>query len=161
MAQSHDDENPEEKIKRRNWVGAIGSDARSFSHTAFARAGFPDPSLVLRWEEIAGPETARLAVPVKFREGPFGGTLTLKAEPGAALFLQHETRELTERINAYLGRPLVAKLRFVQGPVMTRPRPAPRPTRPDAVPADDPANRYNGPESVRSARLALARARQR
>ena len=76
--------------------------------TAFVRAGFVDPTLVLRWEEIAGSETAALAQPIKLSEGPSGGVLTLKAEPGAALFLQHESRSLCERINAYLGRPAVA-----------------------------------------------------
>ena len=35
---------------------------------AFARAGFSDPTLVLRWAEIAGPEIARIARPLKFSE---------------------------------------------------------------------------------------------
>ncbi len=135
-------------------------DAGTSAAQAFARAGFSDPTLVLRWDEIAGRETARLARPVKLTEGPSGGVLTLRAEPGAALFLQHETRALTERINAYLGRPAIAKLRFVQGPLTPRPVHRKRPV--PAPPAtSDPANRFNGPENVRAALLALARARNK
>ena len=39
-----------------------------------------------------GPEVARLAQPVKLADGPAGGTLTLRATPGAALFLAHENQ---------------------------------------------------------------------
>lgn len=151
---------PPEPPRRRNWAGAIASDARANAQTAFARAGFADPTLVLRWEEIAGPETARLAQPIKISEGPSGGVLTLRAEPGAALFLQHETRALTERINAFLGRPAVARLRFVQGPLAARPVVKKRPV-PPPPPPSDPAFRFTGPDRVKDALLALARARNK
>ena len=94
---------------------------------SFLRAGFSDPTLVLRWQDIAGPEVARLAQPVKFSEGPSGGTLTLRAAPGAALFLAHEKRALCDRINAYLGRPAVAQLKFSQGALPAAAANAPTP----------------------------------
>ena len=159
MTQSKDQKTPEPP-KRRNWPGAIAPDAGASASAAFVRAGFSDPTLVLRWEEIAGKETARLARPVKLTEGPGGGVLTLRAEPGAALFLQHETRALTERVNAYLGRPAIAKLRFIQGPLLARPSQKKRAV-PSAPGPSDPANRFKGPEGVREALLALARARNR
>jgi hypothetical protein len=161
MAQPTKPRNPDDPPKRRNWAGAVSGDAGLVGTAAFVRAGFADPTLVLRWDAIAGPETARLARPVKLTEGPSGGVLTLRAEPGAALFLQHETRSLTDRINAYLGRPAVAKLRFVQGPLVARPAASPRPPAPKTVPPDDPVNRYQGPDGVREALLALARQRRR
>ena len=145
---------------RRNRAGAIARDAGLASGGAFARMGFTDPALVLRWREIAGPEVARLCQPVRFSEGPQGGTLILKALPGAALFLSHETRALTARINGYLGRPAVARLKFVQGafvpprplPVLRHPKPAPR--------AGDPAIAYAGPDGLKAALLHLARWRE-
>lgn len=156
MSKSAKDEQP----SRRNWVSALGPDATAAARAAFTRAGFPDPSLVLRWEEIAGEATARLTRPVKFSQGPSGGVLTLKAEPGAAVFLQHETRPLCERINAYLGRPVVARLKFIQGPLAPRPlRPSPRP-QPEPVPPDDPSQSYCGPEGLKEALGKLARARR-
>ena len=138
----------------------IGGNAGAAAAAAFTRAGFTDPTLVLRWSEIAGPEVARLAQPVKFTSGPAGGTLTLRAVPGAALFLAHEKRSLCERINAYLGRPAVAQLKFSQGALLPRP-PAPPPSKPAGpLPPADPTRRYPGPAGLTAALEALARRRE-
>ena len=85
--------------------------------------------------------------------------MTLKALPGAALFLGHETRPLTARINQYLGRPAVARLKFVQGAFIA-PRSAPLLRRPAAPAAGDPAIAYHGPGGLKEALLALARWRE-
>ena len=144
---------------RRNWAQPIGGDAGSVANTAFLRAGFSDPTLVLRWQEIAGPEVARLAQPLKFSDGPSGGTLTLRAAPGAALFLAHEKRPLCERINAYLGRPAVAQLKFSQGAPLPPPPKPPRQKPAGPLPPGDPSCRYQGPEGLAKALQALARRR--
>ncbi|HUJ04469.1 MAG TPA: DciA family protein, partial [Rhizomicrobium sp.] len=146
---------------RRGRVEPVGREANATATAAFARAGFRDPTLILRWEEIAGAEVARLARPVKLSDGPSGGTLTLKSEPGASLFLQHETRALCERINAYLGRPAVSRLRFVQGALALRPiRPSRR--KPAAAPPPhDPAVTFKGAKPLQEALLRLARQRTR
>lgn len=159
MAQTPEDKQP--APQRRNRAGEVGGDATLAARTAFARAGFSDPALVLRWSEIAGPDTARLARPLKLTETSAGGVLTLKAEPAAALFLQHESRALCARINAYLGRVAVVRLRFVQG-ALASPLPPP-PRRPKAVEpaAGDPARRWQGPPGLGEALLNIARQRTR
>lgn len=144
---------------RRNRAGPVAQDTRALVAPAFARKGFGDPALVLHWDEIVGPEVARLARPLRLTEGADGGTLTLKAEPGASLFLQHETRSLCERINTYLGRPAVNRLRFVHGPLAGRPRSSTQPSRSGAVPAGDPALAFQGVSGLHEALLALARRR--
>jgi len=96
------------------------------------------PTLVLRWGEIVGPEVARLAQPLRFSQSHLGGTLTLRAAPGAALFLAHEKRALAERINAYLGCAAVAQVKFVQGALATRPIPKMRKKKPGPLPPSDP-----------------------
>src|SRR5215472_2301249 len=159
MAQSRKTNEPELPFPRRNWAAPIAQDSRAAAKVAFARAGFADPAILLHWDEIAGADTARLASPIRFTEGPSGGVLTLKSEPGAALFLHHETRALTERINAYLGRTAVTRLRFVQGPVTKRQVQPKQRSLPPQVPPTDPVNAYNGPESVHAALLRLAQAR--
>ncbi len=158
MAQEKSGKQPE---PRRGWIGEVGGDATLAARTAFARAGFADPSLVLRWTEIAGAETARLARPIRLTEGANGGVLTLKAEPAAALFLQHDSRALCARINSYLGRVAVVRLRFVQG-TLAAPMPAP-PKRPKPAepPPADPARRWQGPPNLGQALLNLARQRTR
>ena len=144
---------------RRNRMESVGRDASTLAAKAFARAGFADPALVLHWAEIVGPEVARITRPLRMNEGPSGGVLTLKAEPAAATFLQHETRSLCARINAYLGRPAVSQLKFSQGALLPRP-PAPKPGKPPGpLPPDDPSRRYHGPEGLARALQALARRR--
>jgi len=144
---------------RRNRALAVGGDAGSVAGAAFLRAGFNDPTLILRWQEIAGPKVARLARPLKFSEGPSGGTLTLRAAPGAALFLAHEKRALCERINAYLGRPAVAQLKFSQGAFLPPPPAPPRQKPAGPLPPADPSRRYQGPDGLAKALQALARRR--
>lgn len=157
MAQAKTNKQGEaEPPPRRGRSAAVAEDSSALARAAFARKGFADPTLVLRWSEIVGPEVARLAVPVKLSEAAAGGTLTLKSEPAAALFLQHETRQICERINAYLGRAAVGRLRFVQAPLAARPAPSP-PRRPGTVASDDPARHFKGAEGLRQALLALAR----
>jgi hypothetical protein len=160
---AHDAKNsqPEELPQRCNRVDALAPFASRVAAQAFGRAGFTDLTLVLRWDEIAGPELARLVRPVKMSGGVDGGTLTLKCEPGAALFLQHESRSLVGRINGYLGRQAVGRIRFVQGELLHRPTPARRSLQKANPPPEDPAARYSGPESLKSALLGLAGARRR
>ncbi|HEX3652726.1 MAG TPA: DUF721 domain-containing protein [Rhizomicrobium sp.] len=157
MAQ--DAKTPEAPPPRRNRSEAVARGAVSLSADIFARAGFRDPALVLRWPDIAGAEVARLCQPVKLSEGAAGGVLTLKAEPAAALFLQHESRALLERINRWLGREAVARLRFIQGPLVTRPKPGRRARSSGEIGPGDPALAYEGPEPVREALIKLARRR--
>ena len=136
----------------------VSTDAGITGAAAFARAGFRDPALVLRWREIAGDAVARIAQPLKLADGPSGGTLTLRAAPAAALFLGHEKRVLCERINAYLGREAVVQIKFSQGAPLVRPPPRPgKPAGP--LPPGDPSLRYHGPDGLAEALRALARRR--
>jgi hypothetical protein len=145
--------------QRRGRAGALVADARANAAFAFARMGFADPTLVLRWSEIVGPEVARLAQPLKLTDGPSGGTLTVRAVPGAAVFLAHEKRALAERINAFLGRPAIAHIKFAQGPLPQRPPPPLPQKKPHALPPADPSRRFEGPEGLTEALQALARRR--
>lgn len=156
-----DDAKPKapEPPPRRNWTEPVARSAGAIGSDLFTKAGFHDPTLVLRWADIAGPDVARLCQPVRLASGPGGGVLTLKAEPGASLFLQHESRELCARINRYLGVETVTRLKFVQGPLAVRPKPPPRRHVPSELSRDDPALVYRGPDSLREALLKLARAR--
>jgi hypothetical protein len=157
MAQSRKDKQPDDApAPRRGWATVLGAETGLLSREAFARAGFADPTLILRWEEIAGPETAALARPIRLA----GDVLTLKAEPAASVFLQHDSRALCERINAYLGRPAVTRLRFVQGALASRAKPRPRPPADRPAPQADPARKYQGPEGLKDALLKLAKSRQ-
>jgi len=161
MTQESKVKQPEEPPPRRNWPDAVGRDAKGIGRNIFTRAGFREPALVLRWSEIAGPEVARLAQPIRLSDSPGGGVLTLKAEPGAAVFLQHESRALCERINAFLGYPAVVKLRFVQGPLAQKRVRSTRSRQPGNISPTDPVLRCRTPETLHAALLRLAQVRHR
>jgi hypothetical protein len=100
---------------RRGRASPAGEDVLGHAASALQRAGFSDATLVLRWREIAGPDIARIAEPVKLTDAPDGAVLTLKCEPGAAVFLQHQTRELLGRLGSYLGPGRITRLRLMPG----------------------------------------------
>ncbi len=125
---------------RHGWARGLKETALGEANGAFLRAGFTDPTLVLRWTEIAGAAVARIARPFKWQEDKEGATLTLKCEPGAVVLLQHQTRELMERVNAYAGRGRVTRLKLLAGRLDELPGPADHPRRfsPLEVPTDEP-----------------------
>jgi hypothetical protein len=96
---------------------------------ALDRRGRALGKLIGSWPEIVGNALAAESAPEKLvaaRGGP-GGTLHLRVAPGAALAIQHAEPQLCERINAFLGAGLVARLRLTQAPLGPAPRRAPRP----------------------------------
>lgn len=103
---------------KRSFPRPLGVETAAAAGRAYAARGFSDARLIRNWTEIAGAEIARLALPERLslpKGQTTGGTLTLRAVPGAALLLQHQTVELIARINGAFGQPLVAQLKFVQG----------------------------------------------
>ncbi|CAH2397577.1 DUF721 domain-containing protein [Mesorhizobium escarrei] len=81
--------------------------------------------LVQSWEEIAGPRLASRSRPEKIQwprrmheDDPFEPAVLVVACDGmAALHLQHETGEIINRVNAFLGFNAIGRIRIVQKPV--------------------------------------------
>jgi hypothetical protein len=151
---------PNGPVPRRGRAAAIGNDAQGLARAGFERAGFLESGLVLRWKEIVGAEVARIARPLRFAEGPSGGVLTLRADPAAAVFLQHESRTLCGRINGFLGHNAVQRLRFVPGELAPDAKAARRRQPAPEAASDDPARQFSGSESLKESLLNLARARK-
>lgn len=94
--------------------------------------------LVQSWEEIVGEALAartrpeRIAWPRRASDDdPFEpATLIVACESAAALRLQHETGEVIDRINAFLGFAAIGRVRIVQKPVAMTPKRKPPPPRP-------------------------------
>lgn len=84
-----------------------------------------------RWREIVGDRLARVTQPLKLtrnKTGPAGaqagvrgGTLELRVAGPAALLVQHQSAEILERVNLFLGPGSVDRLRIAQGPVKPPP----------------------------------------
>ena len=144
---------PSRSAPRQGWPRAAGENVLRHASGPFARAGFADATLLLHWTEIAGPHIAKLALPVKWQDGLEGAVLTLKCEAGAAVLLQHQTRELIQRLNAYLGAGRVHRLKFIVGK-LTRPAEPPNHPLPGL---DPPPDSLDLPEAL--ARVTKLRAR--
>jgi len=119
MSQSAKKPDPQAVLQfaRRGRARPAGDDTGNQVAAILSKAGFSDSALVLRWRDIVGADVARIAQPTKLSQGPEGEVLTLRCEPGAAVFLQHETRALLQRINAYLGSSRVVRLKLISGQV--------------------------------------------
>jgi hypothetical protein len=91
---------------------ALGATGQTMALDAFAARGFSNPQIVLRWREFAGPVLGRLTAPISLSKE---GLLTISADPSVAVFLQHQTGQLTQRVNLALGAGLVSKVKVVAG----------------------------------------------
>ncbi len=75
-----------------------------------------------RWREIVGETLAARTEPVKLTKPRGGGpaVLELKVDGPAAALIQHQARDILDRVNLFLGSGSVDRLRIVQGPVKQR-----------------------------------------
>jgi hypothetical protein len=129
---------------------------------ALRRRGFAEARVVTDWPDIIGPELARETLPERltFPRGAEGGggTLRIRASGPLALELQHLEPLVIERINRYFGFAAVARLAFVQAPVIHTPR---RPARaaPAALTTDQSQKLETALEKIESDSLRAALAR--
>ena len=118
------------------------------------------------WEDLVGPAHAARSRPERLK-WPRGGedefapaTLVVACEGSHAVFLQHDTRAILERLNAFFGFAAVDRVQVVQRPVEKRdvrtPREAPR-----LPPGDERSLRQSldavDDEALRAALLRLGR----
>jgi len=99
---------------------------------AFRRQGFASREIVTRWPEIAGPEIAAHAEPVRMQwprqkddSNIEPATLFLRVEGPAAIEIQHLSGLIIERVNRFFGWQAVDRIALRQAPLARRPRNAP------------------------------------
>jgi hypothetical protein len=97
---------------------------------AYAKQGFAARELVTRWTEIAGPEIAVHAEPLKIQwPRPVEGqpqepaTLVLRVDGPMALEIQHGSDVILQRVNRFFGWNAVGRLALRQAPLARRKAP--------------------------------------
>ena len=122
-----------------------------------AQFGRGASALEPRWVEIVGERLARVTRPQKLTKGRgnAGGTLELRVAGPAALLVQHQSTDIIQRVNLFLGAGSVEKLRIAQGPV--KPLPASG-AKPAATEAELNASVEAAPDSLKAALGKLGRA---
>lgn len=81
--------------------------------------------LIAAWEDIAGPNYAHCTIAEKITWprrindlDPFQpGILTVACDDTKAIYFQHETTQILERLNFFFGFEAIAKIKIVQKPV--------------------------------------------
>lgn len=78
--------------------------------------GFAVTRLLTHWPEIAGPETAAIALPVEVKYGRegFGATLTILTTGAQAPILEMQKEKLREKVNAVYGYNAISRVRITQ-----------------------------------------------
>ena len=132
-----------------------------------AKFGRGASALEPRWTEIVGERLARVTRPQKLSKGRggTGGVLELRVAGPAALLVQHQSEDILQRVNLFLGPGSVEKLRIAQGPVKPpvslsappRRRPGPTPL-PAGQEAELKAAVADAPDSLKGALERLGRA---
>jgi hypothetical protein len=129
---------------------------------AYAKQGFAARELVTRWAEIAGPEIAVHAEPLKIQwPRPVEGqpqepaTLVLRVDGPMALEIQHGSDVILQRVNRFFGWNAVGRLALRQAPLARRKTPK-APAAPDAKAVAEVANTLTSIEDE-DLRAALAR----
>lgn len=117
----------ERRTMKRRDAAAVGSFVGGVIEPLCAKRGFATADLIAAWADVVGPRYARSTQPDKLiwpraagAEGanrPRGATLVIRVDAGMAIYLQHETAVLIERINGFLGFGAVTTLKIVQAPV--------------------------------------------
>jgi hypothetical protein len=138
------DKSPEEKINApriatrgpRRLGGLAGPTARGLA----AGKGFAIMAIATRWADIAGPQLGPHARPVSITPG---GIMTVRVEGAAALLIQHQQRELIQRIANVAGSGVVTSLKIVQGPIARARTIAPKPPAPHLSAAEEEAVRQS------------------
>lgn len=117
---------PEEPAQRNYAPRGIAAILAPVTRPAFRRRAPAAAQLLADWPQLAGPELAARAVPLKFA----GGTLRLGCTGPTALELQYIAPQIIERLNLALGHKMVERLQFEQqpprAPVTPPARPVPR-----------------------------------
>jgi len=114
--------------------------AHGYFAESFAKQGFTATELVTRWREIAGPEIADHAEPLKIRwnrtadgEPTEPATLVLRAEGPVAIEIQHLAGVIIERVNRFFGWQAIGQIALRQAPLARREQPTPRRADPEAA----------------------------
>lgn len=133
------------------------------TRAASARRGFAEARLKALWLEIAGPEIAALARPVRLASarGPAGGLLTLGVLGANGPRVQMMLPLIRERINAALGAGAVGRIQVTQaapeGNAASEPAAPPAPRKPPDLSALAAALSSIGDADLRAALETLAR----
>lgn len=151
---------PEQERPRGGPARRMADFLPSVGGVAFRRFGFVQSSVITRWAEIVGDRYARVSSPesIRFPQGKREqGTLTVTVVPAHAPMMQHVTPAIIERVNRFFGYAAIARVLLVQGEVIRRAAPLPRPEPAPLTPEQDESLKPIADPELRAVLESLAR----
>ena len=110
---------------RRRQTETLGMTVSRLTKPIFGNRGLADGTVAKEWCQIVGPMIAKHSRPDRItfaNRERHSGLLHLRVDHSAmATELQHLEPQLLERINGYFGFKVVAKMRFIHGPLADTP----------------------------------------
>lgn len=96
----------------------ISSHLRQLLGPLVVQRGSAQADLVYHWADLVGVEAAERSFPLKLTwpRGSKEATLTILVDGFLALHFQHQSKQVLERINDFLGATKVGKLKLQQMP---------------------------------------------
>lgn len=121
----HGEDHLPERFKKQGSARAVGDLVSGILNPVIERRAGMTMDLIASWEEIVGSGHASLSRPEKLvwpaqvdEDDPFeAATLIVACESTHALFFQHDSAAIVERINSYFGFSAVQRLKILQKPV--------------------------------------------
>lgn len=101
---------PDQPAPRNFAPRGIAAVLAPVTRPAFRRRAPAAAQILADWPQLAGPDLAVRATPIKFA----GGTLTLGCTGPTALELQYAAPQIMSRLNLALGHAAIERLRFEQ-----------------------------------------------
>jgi hypothetical protein len=131
------DKTADKTARRAHGFMPAGALIGAQTRTAAAKRGYAAARLRALWTEIAGPEIAAVAEPVRLAaaRGPAGGLLTIAVQGANGPQVQMLVPLIRERVNAAMGPGTVGRIQITQARTAPRPVQAP-PPEPDPATAD-------------------------
>ena len=136
---------PDQPAPRNFAPRGIAAILAPVTRPVFRRRAPAAAQILADWPDLAGPDLAARAMPLKFA----GGTLTLGCTGPTAVELQYMVPQIISRLNLALGQAVIERLRFEQQ--------APRP--PSTPPARPASHHFLTPQDLPPGELGAALAR--
>ena len=114
---------PDQPAPRNFAPRGIAAILAPVTRPAFRRRAPAAAQILADWPQLAGPELASRATPLKFA----GGTLTLGCTGPTSVELQYAAPQIISRLNVGLGQAVIERLRFEQQVPRPLSTPAARP----------------------------------
>ena len=111
------------KFKRKMSLKPISDIIHPITNKAFKKKGFLQGEIISKWSQIVGEDLAKKTQPKRIRFASHSSSaittkLIIQVAIGYAPIIQHQQKEILDKVNTYFGYLAIGKLQLIQAPLM-------------------------------------------